>query len=71
MPKGTKLREQIIIGTPGTVIDWCWKLKLFDPKKIQLFVLDEADIMIDLQGHRDQSIRIKRLAFSVSSNCGT
>lgn len=60
MRKGTKLQEQIIIGTPGTVVDWCWKLKVFDPKKIQLFVLDEADIMIDMKGHQNPIIRIKR-----------
>ncbi|CAF94489.1 unnamed protein product, partial [Tetraodon nigroviridis] len=61
MPKGTKLQEQIVIGTPGTVLDWCGKFKFFDPKKIRVFVLDEADVMIDTQGHQDQSIRIQRM----------
>lgn len=59
--RGIKLQEQIIIGTPGTVLDWCTKYKLIDPKKITMFVLDEADVMIATQGHRDQSIRIHRL----------
>lgn len=49
-----------MIGTPGTVYDWCTKQKAFDPKKITMFVLDEADVMIAMQGHRDQSIRIQR-----------
>ncbi|EDV23869.1 uncharacterized protein TRIADDRAFT_50410 [Trichoplax adhaerens] len=51
--------EQIIIGTPGTILDWI-RLKLFDPSKLGIFVLDEADVMIDTQGHRDQSIKVHR-----------
>ncbi|KAM6925315.1 ATP-dependent RNA helicase DDX19A [Xenentodon cancila] len=60
MQRGIKLDEHIVIGTPGTVLDWCTKYKLIDPKKITMFVLDEADVMIATQGHRDQSIRIHR-----------
>jgi len=59
--RGTKLTEQIIIGTPGTMLDWAQKFKFFDMKKIKVFVLDEADVMIDTQGHHDQSIRLHRL----------
>ncbi|XP_053704744.1 ATP-dependent RNA helicase DDX19A isoform X1 [Synchiropus splendidus] len=58
--RGVTLSEQIVIGTPGTILDWSTKYKIIDPKKITMFVLDEADIMIALQGHRDQSIRIHR-----------
>ncbi|CAG03813.1 unnamed protein product, partial [Tetraodon nigroviridis] len=58
--RGTKVQEQIVVGTPGTVYDWCAKQKVLDPKKITMFVLDEADVMISMQGHRDQSIRIQR-----------
>lgn len=54
------MEEQIVIGTPGTVYDWCTKRKAIDPKNIAMFVLDEADVMIAMQGHRDQSIRIQR-----------
>ncbi|XP_056279110.1 ATP-dependent RNA helicase DDX19A [Pseudoliparis swirei] len=60
MVRGVKLQEQIVIGTPGTVLDWCTKYKLIDPKKITMFVFDEADLMIATQGHRDQSVRIHR-----------
>uniref|UniRef100_A0A674IAB1 RNA helicase n=1 Tax=Terrapene triunguis TaxID=2587831 RepID=A0A674IAB1_9SAUR len=60
LPRGTKIEEQIIIGTPGTVLDWCFKLKLLDVKKISVFVLDEADVLIDTQGFLDQSFRIQR-----------
>lgn len=58
--RGMKLQEQIVIGTPGTMLDWCGKFKFIDPKKIKVFVLDEADVMIATQGHQDQSIRIQR-----------
>ena len=58
--RGHKSTDQIIIGTPGTVLDWIMKLRVFDSKKIKLFVLDEADIMIAMQGHQDQSIRIQK-----------
>nr|XP_019962077.1 PREDICTED: ATP-dependent RNA helicase DDX19A-like [Paralichthys olivaceus] len=60
MERGTKLQQHIVIGTPGTVLDWCTKYKFIDPKKITMFVLDEADVMIATQGHRDQSFRIHR-----------
>ncbi|XP_008935170.1 PREDICTED: ATP-dependent RNA helicase DDX25-like, partial [Merops nubicus] len=53
-------RQQIVIGTPGTTLDWCFRMKVLDLQKIRLFVLDEADIMIDTQGLSDQSIRIQR-----------
>ncbi|XP_062397158.1 ATP-dependent RNA helicase DDX19A isoform X2 [Sardina pilchardus] len=61
MERGQKIEGQIVIGTPGTVLDWCLKLKFIDPKKINVFVLDEADVMIATQGHQDQSIRIQRM----------
>uniref|UniRef100_UPI003F495ED1 ATP-dependent RNA helicase DDX19A isoform 3 n=1 Tax=Danio rerio TaxID=7955 RepID=UPI003F495ED1 len=61
MERGVRIKDQIVIGTPGTVLDWCIKLKLIDPKKIKVFVLDEADVMIATQGHQDQSIRIQRM----------
>lgn len=61
-----KLQEQIVIGTPGTMLDWCSKFKFIDPKKIKVFVLDEADVMIATQGHQDQSIRIQRM---LPKNC--
>ncbi|ELK36180.1 ATP-dependent RNA helicase DDX19B [Myotis davidii] len=60
LERGQKISEHIVIGTPGTVLDWCSKLKFIDPKKIKVFVLDEADVMIATQGHQDQSIRIQR-----------
>lgn len=45
-----KICEQVVIGTPGTVLDWCSKLRFIDPKKIKVFVLDEIYVMIAIQG---------------------
>lgn len=42
------------------MLDWCFKRRVVDVKKINMFVLDEADIMIDSQGLSYQSIRIQR-----------
>ncbi|CAB1314548.1 unnamed protein product [Coregonus sp. 'balchen'] len=61
LQRGTQLQEQVVIGTPGTMLDWCLKFKFIDPKNIKVFVLDEADVMIATQGHQDQSIRIQRM----------
>ncbi|KAM9814027.1 ATP-dependent RNA helicase DDX19A [Neosynchiropus ocellatus] len=61
LQQGMKLQEQIVIGTPGTMLDWCRKFKFIDPKRIKVFVLDEADVMIATQGHQDQSIRIQKM----------
>ena len=61
------MAAQIVIGTPGTVLDWAMKLKVFDMKKIRVFVLDEADVMIGIQGHQDQSIRLQRYCSHVSA----
>ncbi|UYV67476.1 ACADS [Cordylochernes scorpioides] len=65
-PPYSKLTEHIIIGTPGKIVDYALRFKLFDLRSLHTFVLDEADIMIDIQGHHDQSIRIQRL---LNSNC--
>ena len=64
--RGDSVNEHVILGTPGKVMDWALKYKFFDIKKIKVFVLDEADVMIDTQGHRNQSIRIQK---SLSPSC--
>ena len=58
--RGQTLDAHIIIGTAGTVLDWSLKKRCFDPKGVNMFVLDEADIMIDTQGQHDQTIRIHK-----------
>lgn len=59
-----QLTEHIIIGTPGTVMDWGLKLRAIRLEKIKVFVLDEADVMISMQGHQDQSTRIQKYVTS-------
>lgn len=66
VPRDRKLTEHIVIGTPGKILDWALKFKVFDIKKIAVFVLDEADVMIATQGHQDQCIRIHK---QLPSNC--
>jgi ATP-dependent RNA helicase DDX19/DBP5 len=60
-PRGHVIRDHVLIGTPGKLLDWGLKTKCFDLSKIKVFVLDEADVMIGMQGHRDQVIRIQKL----------
>ncbi|XP_076359365.1 DEAD-box helicase Dbp80-like isoform X2 [Tachypleus tridentatus] len=60
IPRGRKITEQVIIGTPGKVMDWSLRYKLFDVQNINVYVLDEADVMIAIQGHHDQCIRVHK-----------
>ncbi|XP_078741968.1 LOW QUALITY PROTEIN: ATP-dependent RNA helicase DDX19A-like [Lampetra fluviatilis] len=59
--RGVRCEDHIVIGTPGTLLDWCSKLRVVDPRRVRVFVLDEADVMIATQGHKEQSIRIQRM----------
>ena len=53
------ITAQIVVGTPGTVLD-LMRRRLLDVKNIKIFVLDEADNMLDKQGLGDQCIRVKK-----------
>lgn len=72
--RGSQIDTHIIIGTPGTMITWCFKQKVVDMSKIKVFVLDEADVLIDTQGFKDMSIKMhhalpddcQRLLFSAT-----
>lgn len=59
-PRGHKITEHIVIGTPGKVVDWVTKYKCLDLRHCKVFVLDEADVMIATQGHQDTSVRIHK-----------
>jgi len=39
--------------------------------KVEVFVLDEADVMIATQGHQDQSIRIHKYDFATKKTLTT
>lgn len=59
VPAGKQLESQVIIGTPGTAYDWgSPRIRAINFKKLKVFVLDEADVMIDQQGHQDTCIRV-------------
>ncbi|KAF9972008.1 RNA helicase required for poly(A+) mRNA export [Actinomortierella ambigua] len=55
-----KVTAHVIVGTPGTVSDMI-KRRVMDARNVRLFILDEADNMLDQQGLGDQSITLKRL----------
>lgn len=56
--KGQKIDAQIVVGTPGTVLDLV-RRKQLPVSGIKVFVLDEADNMLDQQGLGEQCIRVK------------
>jgi superfamily II DNA/RNA helicase len=56
--RSEKVDAHIVVGTPGTVLKLHKKRQL-DLSKVKIFVLDEADSMLDQQGLGDESIRIK------------
>jgi ATP-dependent RNA helicase DDX19/DBP5 len=58
MDKGTKkIAAQIVVGTPGKVVDWL-KRKYIDVTTVKVLVLDEADAMVET--HRANSILIRK-----------
>ncbi|KRX59106.1 ATP-dependent RNA helicase DDX19A, partial [Trichinella sp. T6] len=72
-PHDQQITDQVIVGTSGTVIRWLHQLKCFDPQKLNIFILDEADLMLN---SGSQIIRIiqtlredcQRLLFSTTYN---
>lgn len=63
--RNMKMTEQLIVGTPGTTMDLTQRRQL-DPRHVKIFVLDEADNMLDLNGLGDHSIRAKNM---MPKNC--
>ena len=53
------ITANIVVGTPGTVLDLI-RRKMLNLGSIKVFVLDEADNMLDKQGLGDQCIRVKK-----------
>ena len=56
--RGQLLSESIVIGTPGTVEEWCFRSRVIDLSKLRMFCVDEADIMIDLQGFQQSCVKL-------------
>lgn len=45
------IEDHILVGTPGKLTDWILRGKsVLDINEINMFILDEADVMIDIQG---------------------
>lgn len=57
--RGEKVSAQVIVGTPGKMMDLI-KSRAIDTSAIKVFVLDEADNMLDQQGLGDQSLRVRK-----------
>lgn len=49
----------IVIGNPGTLLDMLSKGGI-DPTKLRVFVLDEADNMLEKGTLGDQTLRVKK-----------
>lgn len=62
IPEATKRGERVdahlVVGTPGKMFDLI-KTRALDASAVRVFVLDEADNMLDQQGLGEQSIRVK------------
>ncbi|KAI7899224.1 P-loop containing nucleoside triphosphate hydrolase protein [Cokeromyces recurvatus] len=58
LKRNEPVHAQIVVGTPGSVGD-AIKRRHLPVQAVKIFVLDEADNMLDQDGLGDQSIRIK------------
>ena len=56
--RGKLLTEPIVVGTPRTVEDWCFKLRVIDLSKLRMCCVDEADVMIATQGFQQTCVNI-------------
>ena len=57
--RGIQVQGQVVVGTPGTVMDQIRRRQL-DPRGFKVLTLDEADNMLDMQGMGDQCKRVKQ-----------
>ncbi len=60
LPKTTtQITAHIVVGTPGTMTDLI-RRRVIDMADVAVFVLDEADNMLDLDGLGDHTLRVKK-----------
>ncbi len=59
LQRGEPVRANVVVGTPGTLMDIIRRRQL-DVSKARVLVLDEADNMLDMQGLGDQCTRVKQ-----------
>ncbi|QPG76654.1 RNA helicase required for poly(A+) mRNA export [Brettanomyces nanus] len=60
LERNQTVNSQIIVGTPGLMLDLVRRRRI-DLSKTKIFVLDEADNMLDQQGLADQCVRFKKM----------
>lgn len=66
LPKGaTRITAHIVVGTAGTMIDLV-RRKVIDASGVKVFVLDEADNMLDQDGLGDQTLRVKKCVLNTT-----
>ncbi|KAF7328023.1 hypothetical protein MKEN_00383200 [Mycena kentingensis (nom. inval.)] len=54
------IKAHIVVGTPGTMADLIRK-RIIDVSQVGVFVLDEADNMLDQDGLGDHTLRVKNM----------
>lgn len=54
----TKITAHIVVGTPGTMFNLVRK-RILDVSEVSVFVLDEADNMLDQDGLGEQTLKVK------------
>lgn len=59
VPKRQEVTEHVLVGTPGIVLD-LMKYRQIKAANLKVFVLDEADSMLEAQGLGDQCLRVKK-----------
>jgi ATP-dependent RNA helicase DDX19/DBP5 len=62
LERGRHIQSQVVVGTPGTVMDLI-KRRQFEVSGLKVLVLDEADNMLDQQGLGEQCARVKGLVY--------
>ena len=55
----TNITAHVVVGTPGTMTDLI-RRRVIDVSDVKVFVLDEADNMLDKDGLGDQTLRVKK-----------
>lgn len=58
--RDSKVNAQVVIGTPGTVMDLIKIGRRLDTKSVRVLVLDEADSMLDAQNLGEQCLKIRK-----------
>ena len=64
--RGQMLTQPIVIGTPGTVEDWCFKRRVIDLSKLRICCVDEANVMIATGNFQQTCVRLLN---GLSPNC--